>query len=217
MKLPENKRDRQKILAIIAVAAAGVLYGVWIGVYNPISNKRDEAAEKVLQLEHDLRTAEIQIRRMRQMERDFERTTLRLAEYSEEHMLHPRLGNYLLNARDILMGHSRSAGIGSIVIEEVGLKELPSLSDDEDAANTVQSYAVRVEAECGFNELKRLIRLIEEDNPLITVSRLHIAGQSGNPQEHMVTFDIQWPVWIDPGMRRNVMDRALEFKGGNGS
>jgi hypothetical protein len=46
---------------------------------------------------------------------------------------------------------------------------------------------------------------MEEENPFIVFSQLLISERPGSPTEHQVTFEVQWPVWIEPALRQELL------------
>ena len=54
MKLPENKNERVKILALIAMGAVLVLYGLAVGVVQPLFKGKKESSEKIVALQEKL-------------------------------------------------------------------------------------------------------------------------------------------------------------------
>ena len=216
MRLPENKKARQKMLALAGLLVAAAAYGVWVAVYEPLRSGRDEARSRTEELEMELRTARALIRRTGDQQRELEETTRELLESSERHMLHPRLGNYLLQAREILARHGQAAGVEGIQVVEVGLVELPKSAKQGGRAPAVRAYSARALAECGLDALEAWIGALERENPLVAISHLTVAAQAANPEAHLVRFEVQWPVWIEPGMRETVAGKAAEVLGGKG-
>ncbi len=213
MRLPENKESRQKVLALIALGVAGVAYGVWIGVYEPIRRGRDEARVRITQLEEDLRMARIQIQRTDDTKQELQAMTQQLMAHSENEMLQPRLGNYLLQAREILTESGKAAGVNYFSVSEVGLVDMPLQPKKTNtvAAVSVRAYCARVTAECGTDALVQWLKRLEEGNPLIAVSHITLSSQPENVQQHVARFEVHWPVWVDPAMRERVMQQAAEL------
>ena len=212
MHLPDNKKDRQKILILVALGVFAAAYGIWLGAYEPIRVKREAAAKRCEELDADLRLAKAQIGRAAEMKRELADTTQSLLDRSERNMLHPRLGNYLLQAREILEGHGRAFGAVNVQVAEIGLVEPPKQPKKE-TEYAVRLYSARVSAECGYEAFVRWIRALEEENPLIAVSLITVSAQPENPQIHLVRFEVQWPVWVDPAMRETVAQKASEILG----
>ena len=216
MRLPENKESRQKVLALIALGIVAVAYGIWVGVYDPLRRGKDEAKVKISQLEEDLRTARLQIQRTGETQKELLEVARSLLTHSEKEMLQPRLGNYLLQAREILTESGKSAGVQYFSVTEVGLVDMPLLPKKTNSVATVavRAYSARVTAECGTDSLVNWLGLLEEGNPLIAISHITISAQPENVQKHVVRFEVQWPVWIDPAMRERVIQQAAELDEG---
>ena len=172
MRLPENKESRQKVLALIALGVVGVAYGIWVGVYDPLRRGRDEAKVKIVQMEEDLQAARVQIQRTGETRKELQGVVRDLLMHSEKEMLQPRLGNYLLQAREILTEAGKAAGVQYFSVTEVGLVDLPLQPKKTNtvSALAVRAYTARVTAECGTDALVQWLALLEKGNPLISVS-----------------------------------------------
>ncbi len=212
MRPPAKPYSRRNLLVLGAVAMAAVAYGVWIGVYEPIRRQRDETKKQVEALEAELHATRLQIRQMPETKRELVDLTRELRTHSEENLLQPRLGNYLLQAREDMADYARLAGVEDVQMEEIGLVDLPLLPK-QTATYRLRAYAIRVSARCGLDTLMEWIRVIETANPLLAVSHLTISAQAGNPLQHQVRIEVQWPVWIDPGMRDTVRQKAAGILG----
>ena len=212
MRLPDKPKSRQKVLVLAGLVVAGAAYGVWMGVYEPLRGKRAEALRQSEALEAEMKTARTQIQRIPETRRELERITRELWNDSERHMLHPRLGNYLLEAREILALHARAAGVAGVDVAEIGLVDPPQLPK-KNKKYLVRAYAARVSASCGYAEFAAWVRGLEESNPLLALSHFTVAVQPADPLKHLVRFEVQWPVWIDPGMRETVREKTEEILG----
>ena len=213
MRLPENKESRQKVLALIALGVVGVAYGIWVGVYDPLRRGRDEAKVKIVQMEEDLQAARVQIQRTGETRKELQGVVRDLLMHSEKEMLQPRLGNYLLQAREILTEAGKAAGVQYFSVTEVGLVDLPLQPKKTNTVSvlSVRAYSARVTAECGTDALVEWLALLEKGNPLISVSHITISAQPESVQRHVARFEVQWPVWIDPAMRERVIQQAAEL------
>lgn len=208
MKWPENKQDRQKIFALIGIGVAGALYGLWSFVYQPLVHRAAAAEIQTEQLERNLRRAQQEVRRTPEHQRDllhFTRETLHL---SERYMLHPVLGNYLLQARSIVRQGAADLDIQNLQAEEVGLTALPRRRGEDRGDAVVQGYALRVTALASYADTCAWLCGLVEENPLLTIHSLSITPQPEMPERHQVRFELHWPVWIDPAMRQEIRERA---------
>lgn len=209
MRLPENSQERTKIFALAGLAAVGVLYGLWIGVYKPIDKARANTEKKIAAMESEMMATRAQIGRMGEMRRELRELSSGLRDRSEQDMLHPSLGNYLLQARELLSAPGAAAGAEGIVVTEIGPVDPPSQSKKE-KTHVVRAYSARVVAECGFDALVSWLRALETQNSLIAVSHFTVSAQAEKPEMHQVRFEVQWPTWVDPTMREQVRASAAQ-------
>lgn len=197
MQLPQNKKEGQKVLDLIAIGVVvAVLYGgVWVGVYSPI---RKAALIEIADLENKIETAERQIGRIPLLERDLKDVLTNLIARSEHEMLQPRLGNYLLPVREWLGEQARALDIEAIQVDEVGLLAVPR-GAQRPASPGMQFYAVRVTSFCGYEDLRQWFLTIERENPMVAIGNVMIAARPDNPLQHQASFEAHFPVWTDPG------------------
>lgn len=212
MRPPVKSDNRRNLMVLGALLMAGAAYGIWVGVYEPLRRQRDEVKKQADALEAELQTIRLQIRQMPETKRELAGLTRNLRDHSEDHLLHPRLGNYLLQAREDMAHYARMAGVEGVQVEEIGLIDLPLLPK-KTADYRLRAYAIRVSAQCGLDSLLDWIRVIETGNPLVSVSHLTISAQPENPLQHRVRLEVQWPVWIEPDMRDTVREKAEEILG----
>ena len=208
MKWPESKQDRQKIGALIGIGVIGALYALWSFVYQPLVHRAAAAELQLEQLERNLRRAQQEIRRTSEYQRDrlhYTRETLNL---SERYMLHPVLGNYLLQARAIVREASDGLNVRDIQAEEVGLVALPRRRGEDRGTAKVQGYGLRVSARASHADISKWMDRLVEDNPLLTIHSLSVTAQPDDPERHPVRFELHWPVWIDPAMRQEIREQA---------
>ncbi len=238
MRLLANKIDRSKLPALIALGVAAGVFGVWFGLYRPISRQMAEDQATISQLETELTQAPEQIRRLGEMREELVETMRGLRVNSEKYLLQPRLGNYLLPARDFLVKRGNDVGAEAIQVSEIGLidppvrikpapkaaaasSDQPGMEQKTPAAPVAQTnkaptvavrvYSTRVVAECGYDAFVEWVRRIQTDNPLIAISHFLITGQPENPQRHLIRFEVQWPVWTDPGTQAEVRQKVAEI------
>lgn len=198
MQLPQDKKERQKMLGLIGLGIAGAVYGLWALVYQPIQAKRVMAMEQIAELENKLENAERQIRRIPQLERDLGVVLSNLLVRSETQLLEPRLGNYLLPVRELLGKHAAALEIDPPQIDEIGLVQVPKVANAS-ASPTIQLYAVRVTASCGYEALRQWFLAVENENPLVGFGNVMITARSENPLHHQVTFEVHLPTWLQTG------------------
>lgn len=193
MKLPESKRERLKILALIVIGGGLVIFGLIVGVINPYRTTQRSRVDSIEKLTADLSKAKIEIR---QMGANLEVSTNLVNEIrsSNRHILHSRLGNYELSASEALDMYARRARVGIDSITEAGIVVIPETAGRVHD-NAIKAYSVNVRLECGFHQLVDLLEEIEGSNPYLCVSRLEIQAQEGKPGVHAINLTLQWPIW----------------------
>ncbi len=213
MQLPQNKKERQKILGLIAVGVVAVLYGIWAGIYSPIKEKKEAAMSRIVELEDKIMKAERQIRRIPLAERELQEVMTNLVAKSGAYMLYPRLGNYLLPVREKLGGLSARHGISALQVDEISLVALPRGAQSP-VNPAMQLYGVRVSAECGYEDLRQWFSTMEEENPLVSIGNIVITARPGNPLQHQVTFELYFPVWTDPDYDEQLREDLAALEAG---
>lgn len=201
MKLPSDKKERTKVLALIAVGVVLAIYGIAAVIVMPLSRIKRERAAAILELDGKLGKARTAVSRMAA---DRARNSSVLNEIVTtatrgNMVLHDRLGNFLLGASEVVEGHARKCGVPITAPTEIGISQLPQGSSNKDPA-AFKSYTAHIGVECGIHDLIRLLSQIETNNPYACISSLAIAAQPDKPEKHSVALDIQWPIWNDPEM-----------------
>ena len=201
MKLPENKKERIQVLVLLAVGTLAVLYaGIKLGVGPLIQGKKARVAQ-MEQLKNDVDKAKSFLEQTTgDGARNYE-TLSKITDFSEKYFLKPRLENFLLPATEMVEDWIAEAGIKMAPPAELGRTDIPQA---EAARNVVRAYSMGFNLTCSTLELIRLLRVIEKENPSITVSRLSIVGNPAQPEKHTVNFSIQIPIWTDGEMPNRV-------------
>ena len=212
MKLPENKNERVKILALIAMGAVLVLYGLAVGVVQPLFKGKKESSEKIVALQEKLQRASLGINRI-EVDRTINSNVLsELTSAANQNgmVLRDRLGNFLLGATEIIDAHAREANISGQVVSENGISQVPPRAE-RTAPAILNIYTVTVRLEAGVRDLLRMLQSLERSNPYLCVSSLSIAVQADKPGKHAVAFEVQWPIWADPKMPQLLQDQLREL------
>lgn len=209
MRLPQDKKERIKILVIALMVLVAALNGTFMFVIKPMRAKQKAATERIIELDNQLRTARAQIARVL-AEREINIGVIRdIIEITDVkgYVLRARLGNFLLSATEAMEECAKRIDVPLAAVREVGVSSVPK-APEAPGDNYFNSYNVRVNLECGLHDLVRLLREIETSSPYLCVSNLGIVSQSGTPGVHDASFDVQWPIWVDAnaadGLRRQL-------------
>lgn len=196
MKLPEDRQQRIKVFVMIGLGAVLVVLGIVQGIISPLVRAH---RNKVIRLAESQEGLERARREIRAAARSFTRRMESIEEIkriSDRYVLHPVLGNYLLSATAVIDRHALAAGVPIEPVREIGISEIPGEDD-----KMIKAYSVRVNAQCGYLDILRLVREIETGNPFVSVTSVVIRGApEANPELHNTSLEVQWPIWADPGM-----------------
>jgi hypothetical protein len=201
MNLPEDKEERKKILILIAIGVAAVCYVAWAFGISPMLQKKNNYLSKIEKLEEKLWRSKLGIRNIPELEAQNAKLIHEIIDISEnrQYILHPNLGNYLLVASDII--NQQAAELGLQVNEITAVPDESSVTKGYDSndlkAPRLKPYTVNVSLNCDYYSALKLISAIETSNPYLAIVRIGIIGRNDNVMSHSVSFDVQWPIWID--------------------
>ncbi|NQT92127.1 MAG: hypothetical protein HQ559_05145 [Lentisphaerae bacterium] len=210
MKLPEQKQDRMKVLAFVFIGAAGVLYAiVQLGI-TPFLRSRTEKIQRLAELHSAIEDAGLEITRMEKDQEQNREIVLQILDFTGQHVLRRRLGNLLLGATEVIESHAALMTRGTIdSIREVGVADLPA--PKKKASNSVfRLYTVRVTMQAGLHDLLRFIQSLENENPCLCVSSIGIETRTMERARHLVSIEIQWPVWANPELPAELVEQIEE-------
>ncbi len=210
MKLPENKQERTKIFVMIGLGTALVLLGIVQGIINPLRHSRQAKFARLEECKTGVSRARKEIRAAaRSFDRRME-TLKSIRNISEQYILHPVLGNYLLQATEIIEAHTEALGIIIEPVREVGISDIPPNSKGR-GERLLKGYTVRINMVASYRDAVRLMREIEAHNPYACVTSLIIRPRPAEDFEnHNVTLEVQWPVWADPDFPREIEEQLME-------
>ena len=210
MKLPEDKSRRIKILVAAAMAAALVILGIVQGIIGPLTNARNEKLDRVKECQDALDQAREDIRQAAKYLKVNLENVHKIKDASDKYILQPVLGNYLLEATEIIEKLAKSLDIAIDPVREIGVSEMPT-STGQKAPNVLKCYTVRITFDGGYRDIVRFVREVENTNPYATIVEFSIRGQSpAIPDRHKVSVDIQWPIWTDSGTPRQMQQQLEE-------
>ncbi len=204
MKLPADKAERNKLLAVVVILLVACIYVAYTFGLGPLLSNRKRDAQRRVELIDLLWQAERDIELLphnRKTNQDLATAILKASD-EEQHVLRPNLGNYLLVAKDTIRTHADRLGIRLGTVTETAPPVVARARKTDEPAPDLKTafvpYTVNVTLTEGFQAVARLVRALEEDNPLLCVTRLDIVGQPDrSPRQHLISMDVTWPVWAD--------------------
>ncbi|NQU39035.1 MAG: hypothetical protein HQ523_03695 [Lentisphaerae bacterium] len=210
MKLPEDKQQRLKIFIMIGLAVILVLLGIVQGIINPLRNSAKNKRATMEESRNGLERARKEIRAAAQsLDRRME-TLVTIQSISDTHILHPILGNYLLEATSIIEAHAAALAVPIEPVREVAISDIPRDAKSKED-RLLKAYTVRVNMNSSYHDACRLIREIERGNPYICVTSLMIRPRPGiDVETHSISIEVQWPVWADPEFPSEIREQLKE-------
>ena len=218
MKLPEDKNERMKILALVFIGAAGVLYAaVQLGIAPLLAAKR-EKADRITELTESLALARTKAGQIRILKEQNRKVIAELVEISDEHILRRRLGNLKLGAEEVIERSASAAGVNVLPLRELGVSEIPGGATakrgrgDSSSQGHFKVYGVQIDVVGGLQEMIQLLKQIESVNPCLCISGLSIEAQPSTPAVHKMWVEVQWPIWADPLTPDEIAEQLKEME-----
>ncbi len=210
MKLPDDPKERKQLMILGAIMAAGLLFGVFKGADALLLSKKVDAEKKVEELEHKIRKAQKQIKRMNSMDKMNLDLIKEIKTVSSDYILRDQLGSYLLVAQEQMEDAARNSKTTIAPVQEIGIGKMPAPPPQQQfsaegkelpmgppATYALRHYTARITVENGLHDMIRIIKEAERVNPYFCVSGIEIIAQEETPGKHEMTFDAQWPIWDD--------------------
>ena len=201
MKLPEDKKERMKVLVLIGIGVVAVLVGLYFGITRLVGMKKGWQAN-IKTLEERIRKADLEIDPMSKDRKVNMEALLKIKDLSDKYVLKPRIGNnYDISAREFIDLDAQKVGMpippATLTISGASVGDVPGGGKGA----LVRTYTTRVTLTCSYNDVIRFIKQIQDSNPLVSVLNIAISGRGAKEVEnHLVTFDVQWPIWADQEM-----------------
>lgn len=194
MKLPEDKKERTKVLVLIGIGTViliGLIFKAPVVGILPVIASKKAKLEKIEQLKKEIDDANKEIRQLDKDKAENLEVLQKIVNDSTKFVLKPVLGNYKISASELI----------EPIIKKYNLKieQNKQLGVTGEANQTMlRSFGTRVSLFCGYDDLKNIITEIEMSNPFLSVLNISITAQGIESREkHMVSFDVQWPVWAE--------------------
>ena len=209
MKLPDDPKDKMKVLLLIAMGVLATVAAMAQGVVHLI-RQENQLTEQLADIERQTTSANENITSAENCRSKNIQTLQSIVTISETHILHPILGNYRLGASEFLERVALGSGVQLDSIQEVGILDIPK-PKAKTGENLLKAYTVRISMHCGYAEFQEFVRQLEFNNPYFCISSLSIIGQQDvDPESHRVVIGIQWPIWTNPEMAAQMMERMTQ-------
>ncbi len=192
MSLKELSKEQKQYLVLGALAAAILITLMVFGIRFSLSSI-NVAKDELAVLTDKIQGADRLLSRQDQVTEDFQRTMQAL---KEQIVKVPPQRNYYSWSTEVLYSQARIAGLEIDSIDEIGGIQNKSGGGDASKALQFESYALRVNAHGGFNNIKAFIQSMEKEYPLVRFTGLDIAS-GRDPEAHNIQLWLQWPFNLD--------------------
>ncbi len=218
MKLPEDKKERIRFIVLAAMAVVGGVYiSVSLGIL-PMFRSHGSNTDRKEELLDLITVGKGEVAQIEQLKTRESKNMEAMKEFDDLYVLRPRLGNYLLSAKDIIEGLAVKCNVEVENIREVGPAAAIPAPAEQERKNALKSYTAAVSLFCGYSDLSVFIGEIEKSNPYLCVTRLVVSGRSNDdPENHSVRLEIQWPVWDEAETATPFLKRLEEMETDGGT
>lgn len=201
MKLPEDSEERKKILLLIGIGVITLGYVGFNFVLSPYFKSKKARQAQIEKVERKIWLAK---RDIHMIPENLDKNNNIISEIldvsdNKRQILKPDIANhYLLPARNVIEQQAQRMNLSITEIREIPHHKPPNGNDEEDPNGPrFEPYTVNVSLQCSFYEFSQLLKALEDNNPYLCITRIGVIGQPDNVMKHAVTFDVEWPVWID--------------------
>lgn len=194
MKLPTDRKERIKVLVLIALGILAALSASIQGIMS-LSRQKSALTQKLQDVRYQIQTSKRDVMQADSCRPRNAETIRQIVSTSDEHVLHPILGNYRLGASETINRLAQASGVEIQSVQEVGIMDLPRAVD---AKARFKAYTVRLTMDCSFFSLMEFLHRIEKVNPIINIATMTVVGSGDKtPQLQRIAMGMQWPIWVD--------------------
>jgi len=191
-------KERKQIIVLGVLLAAMVLAG---GFYlfsgsadgeetngERVDGKRAlKPKERLELLEDRIQQAERLIKRGTEIQSNLDEALARQEAYVRNI---PPVDNRFTWVTERVYACARQAGIEIELVDQ-----LAEATGEE--GGRIKPYAVRIQAQGGFDALRGFMSMMETENPLLRLVQLQVAGGT-EPGRHRLILDVDWPLLVEP-------------------
>lgn len=207
MNLPTDPKKRMQVLVGIGVGVLAVIVAViYFGVMPTLAAKKAMQGE-IQSLQDEIDSAQKKIDQMPKDREKNREVLTKTREITAKYFIRPVLTSYPLRVNELIEPEVRKLGLAMDASpRDMGVMDLP---EPPGVKKMIRAYTSRISLQCGYNDLRKLVRQIEESNPYLSVLAISIAAGDPvkSPEAHAVSLELQWPTWGD---RQDTMDTKLD-------
>lgn len=185
----KNLTKEQKQLVILGVIVLAAIIYLSMSLLGGKGKEQKEDGEvnpeaTLSELRDKIANVRLQLADKTQIREQMKRMDAELEEYSR-HL--PDSTDRYAWAYENILSYSSRAGVEIDTIEKLEHE----LTKDK---SRLDRYSIRMSFFCGYNRVVKLLRLMEEDNPLLKIRSFTLKNRPDHPMEHAVEIVIAWPV-----------------------
>jgi len=188
MSLLDLKKEQKQYLILGVIVAVALAILIVFGVKISLSSI-SEAKLELSDLSGKIETAEKSLSKTHRDEAEFRST---IAELTVHLANIPPDRNYYSWATETIYAEARKADFDIDAIDEIiGIVALADDSMEQDKVR-LESYSLRITAHGGYENVKRFLKRIADNHPLVRVTGIEIS-KGYSPDIHDVQLFIEWP------------------------
>lgn len=197
MKLPEDKQERTKVIALIAIGVGATLYVLVQYAVRPIMKSNKKNAKRITEITEILKKADMEVQMIGRDRTANEEALAKIAEVSRNNLLHPQMGiNYQIPANEVVAKIEKRVGFS---LEDPKIRAGGTLPGPKlPQKSNLMSQMMGINVNLSYAQAVKLLRAIREENPYIAISAISVRAQAASPEEHSFSCLISWPAWSDP-------------------
>ena len=198
MKLPASKKDRLQVLVSWGIGVLALVSTTYELAWIPFMQSWDDQEKEYGKVEANLTKAREEVAKAPTHAASYSNILEQVQAISENDILQPVLGTFLLGVREMIEDAAHSCGVKIEPVRELGILDTSGKKGKHDSA--FRRYAAQVSGSASYEQLYALIGKLEEGNAYLCVSSIHLMARSDDPESHRFTFTIEWPIWRNPEM-----------------
>ena len=189
-KLSREQKQMLGLVVLVAITAGfiGITY-----VVKPMGANWKTYKADIKELSDKVRGAEVLTSEAAQIQRDTLSTNQELTALNRKYMAEESFAWASRKIFDI----GRELGL------ELGIPP-KTQSRGKGGIGHIAYYSIDVQTTCSFDELRTLVTKIQAISPYTTISTLSIEPKGDNFEKHIVSFQVQWPIFQDLQLKSEI-------------
>ena len=189
-----SKEQRNKIILVL-LGSAFLIAALYRFGLVPLMRRHDEAAQQCDDLREKVEKAQMAIHGEMQLDKEASAIHATLEHLFAADIAPP--DNALSWATQFIYKQARELGLDVTAIAEID-SAAAGWENPDFVKRSFKPYGVRVELACSFEQIRNLVRSLQQSNPYLAITGVLISSDSKNIEKMAVTLMLEWPSWRDP-------------------